>query len=49
VQVVPAGAEEDHLRLIREDDSVGEVGGVGDLISAEAAVENHLVGKIAGQ
>jgi hypothetical protein len=49
MDVVPAGAEDDHLRLVSQDDAVGEVGAVLDLAAAEAAVEHVLARKSPGR
>ena len=46
VSVVVAGAQENLLRLVGEDDAIGKVSGVGDLRAAEATVENLVLRKV---
>jgi hypothetical protein len=46
VEVVPARAQEDRAWPIRQDDPIGEMRGIRNLVSAEAAVDDRRVRKV---
>jgi len=49
VDVIPPGSEKDLLWLVREDEAVGEVGGIYDFRAAKAAVDDPMIREVGGE